>query len=297
MRADLCISQKVYAIHACRHYSILYHLKFTSLIHFLHPPPTPKNPPPPASPPPPNPFLHVPAMARIFALKVGVLPDNVLRTLLEDRLVLKGTVLAFVTAFFADFLATESTEVGGLCVCQGFFGGGRMGTKPLEATLCSCLPPACSQSSPQPTHAGLDHVSAFMHPHFSHNYLPSPSPWPLPPPHPMQSLVELLRKSKLEGRMLELFPPHKRTWEDFNAHFEAAGLQNLVEYNKKKRYDERIVELRVRGRWWGGEGRFFVSLWGCMSDIMHPHIVGSMTSFHRFYACSQAPPPPHPPHP
>ena len=53
------------------------------------------------------------ALARCFALKVGVLPETVLPKALVDRLVQKGTVLQFVTEFFRDFLATESVEVRG----------------------------------------------------------------------------------------------------------------------------------------------------------------------------------------
>jgi hypothetical protein len=45
------------------------------------------------------------AVALVFALKLGALPENVLGTLLNDRLVAKGTVLDFVTTFF---------QVGGL---------------------------------------------------------------------------------------------------------------------------------------------------------------------------------------
>lgn len=50
------------------------------------------------------------AMARIFVLKIGVLPERVLLPLLNDRMVAKGTILAFVTDFFVDFLATESID-------------------------------------------------------------------------------------------------------------------------------------------------------------------------------------------
>ena len=49
-------------------------------------------------------------MARIFVLKIGVLPERVLLPLLNDRMVAKGTILAFVTDFFVDFLATESVD-------------------------------------------------------------------------------------------------------------------------------------------------------------------------------------------
>ena len=59
--------------------------------------------------------LGAAALARIFSLKLGVLPDHVLPAILVDRLVLKGSVLQFVTEFFADFLATDSVEVR--CAC------------------------------------------------------------------------------------------------------------------------------------------------------------------------------------
>lgn len=38
--------------------------------------------------------------------------------------------------------------------------------------------------------------------------------------------------------------PQKRTWSDFEAHFEAAGLTDLVAYNKKKLYE---VHCQVSG--------------------------------------------------
>lgn len=109
------------------------------------------------------------ALARCFVLKVGVLPDRVLPTLLEDRLVTRGTTLAFMTDFFADYLATDTVE----------------------------------------------------------------------------SLVETLRRARLEGRLLEFFPQQRRSWAEFDSHFEAAGLLSLVEYNRQKRYESRCAELRA----------------------------------------------------
>ena len=50
------------------------------------------------------------ALARIFVMKIGVLPERVLVPLLNDRMVAKGTILAFVTDFFVDFLATGSVD-------------------------------------------------------------------------------------------------------------------------------------------------------------------------------------------
>jgi hypothetical protein len=36
----------------------------------------------------------------------------------------------------------------------------------------------------------------------------------------MDELVALLKKAKLDERLIELFPPHKRTLADFDAHFQ-----------------------------------------------------------------------------
>lgn len=117
------------------------------------------------------------AAARCFALKVGVLPERVLPATLEDRLVARGTMAAFITDFFADFQATEGVE----------------------------------------------------------------------------ALVELLRKARMQDRLLEFFPQQKRTWEAFEEHFVAAGLPDFVEYNKRKRYDIHAAELRAGVRAMVGE--------------------------------------------
>ena len=108
------------------------------------------------------------AMSRCFVLKVGVLPDRVLPSALEDRLVARGTISSFITSLFSDYLSTESVE----------------------------------------------------------------------------SLVELLRKARVQDRMLEFFPQQKRTWEAFNNHFVEAGLQDFVEYNQKKLHDANLQELK-----------------------------------------------------
>ena len=60
----------------------------------------------------------------------------------------------------------------------------------------------------------------------------------------VEALVELLRKARLSERLLEFFPQQRRSWEQFEDHFVAAGLQALVEYNKKKLYDAHCQELR-----------------------------------------------------
>ncbi|KFM27342.1 Basic leucine zipper and W2 domain-containing protein 2 [Auxenochlorella protothecoides] len=102
-------------------------------------------------------------------MKVGVLPDRVLPTLLEDRLVQKGTILQFTTEFYVDFLSSDSVE----------------------------------------------------------------------------TLMETLRKARLEGRLLEFFPQQKQSWADFEDHFNAAGLKTLVEYSRRKLYDAHCAELRA----------------------------------------------------
>jgi hypothetical protein len=60
----------------------------------------------------------------------------------------------------------------------------------------------------------------------------------------VEALVELLRKARLHERLLEFFPQQRRDWAQFEEHFVAAGLPELVEYNKKKLYDAHCQELR-----------------------------------------------------
>lgn len=107
------------------------------------------------------------ALTRVFVLKLGVLPDRVLVPLLNDRMVAKGTILAFVTDLFSDFLATDSID----------------------------------------------------------------------------DLVALLKKARLDDRLLEFFPPQQRTQEHFNAHFTAKGLDAVVEYNSGKVAEVHLAEL------------------------------------------------------
>ena len=93
----------------------------------------------------------VTATARVFSMKIGVLPDRVLMSLINDRMIAKGTILDFITAFFKDYLATDS----------------------------------------------------------------------------MDDLVQLLRKARLDDRLLDFFPPQKRNLNDFDAHFKVMLIQSL----------------------------------------------------------------------
>lgn len=87
-------------------------------------------------------------------MKVGVLPDRVLMSLMNDRMIAKGTILDFITAFFKDYLATDS----------------------------------------------------------------------------MDDLVQLLRKARLDDRLLDFFPPQRRNLTDFDAHFKASQLGSASPY-------------------------------------------------------------------
>jgi len=50
------------------------------------------------------------ALALTFALKIGVLTDNIFSAMLNDRLVAKGTVLEVFTIFLQEFLAKDSID-------------------------------------------------------------------------------------------------------------------------------------------------------------------------------------------
>ena len=43
-------------------------------------------------------------------MKLGVQPDRVLQSMLNDRMVAKGLILQYATAFFQDYLSTESID-------------------------------------------------------------------------------------------------------------------------------------------------------------------------------------------
>ena len=65
----------------------------------------------------------------------------------------------------------------------------------------------------------------------------------------MQPLMEVLRKARLDAKLLDFFPQQKRSWPDFEEHFNAAGLPGLVDYARKKLYDQHCQV--GRGVWDG----------------------------------------------
>jgi len=52
-------------------------------------------------------------------------------------------------------------------------------------------------------------------------------------------------RARLQDRLLDFFPQQKRNWNDFEEHFNAAGLSSFVEYNKGKLYDAYCQELQA----------------------------------------------------
>mmetsp|Transcript_4435 Transcript_4435/g.10718 ORF Transcript_4435/g.10718 Transcript_4435/m.10718 type:complete len:422 (-) Transcript_4435:199-1464(-) len=59
----------------------------------------------------------------------------------------------------------------------------------------------------------------------------------------LEELITLLKKGKIEKRLIEFFPPEKRTPERFNQHFQDAGLQTIVDYSKALFAEERVKEM------------------------------------------------------
>ena len=60
----------------------------------------------------------------------------------------------------------------------------------------------------------------------------------------LEELVGVLRRGKLEDRLLECFPQQRRSPEALAVHFEAAGLGELVAHTRKRFADARAKELR-----------------------------------------------------
>ena len=86
----------------------------------------------------------------------------------------------------------------------------------------------------------------------------------------LDDLKTMLTKSKMANRLEELMPPGKRSPGDFAAHFGAAGLTSLVDWNTQREVDTKLQELRVggrragRGRGWAGGAQ---SEWGFAPSV------------------------------
>lgn len=60
----------------------------------------------------------------------------------------------------------------------------------------------------------------------------------------LDELMHVLRRGRVEDRLLEFFPQQRRTQEAFNEHFTAEGLEPVVSWNKKRFSDLRLKELK-----------------------------------------------------
>lgn len=60
----------------------------------------------------------------------------------------------------------------------------------------------------------------------------------------MDDLIVLLKKAKMEKRMMDFFPAERRTPEKFNQHFEEANLPAIVEYSKNQFDADKKKEMQ-----------------------------------------------------
>ena len=151
-------------------------------------------------------------MARVFVLKVGVLPDRVLVALLNDRMVAKVRSTPLVEA--DNMTLVDNKPIMKLwthpvllhhaaCICQQTSPTLLLGCQQ-QASSSACLTiNACAAATRQGT------ILAFVTDFFS-DFLATDN---------IDDLVALLKKARLEDRLLEFFPPQQRSLEQFNAHF------------------------------------------------------------------------------
>lgn len=60
------------------------------------------------------------------------------------------------------------------------------------------------------------------------------------------SLISNLKKAELDGKLLELFPVHKRSIETFETFFNDAGLQSIVNFQRNQFARNATKELKVK---------------------------------------------------
>jgi hypothetical protein len=160
----------------------------------------------------------------VFSQKVGVLPEKMFNSLLNDRLVAKGTVLEFITNLFkvgagapqglpsSQAAAAAGPRHGATCRSLP---GPQLPARP-EGPTCRPACPPLSLSSPcaPPLNPALQLAEHPLH--------------GCPPYAPLQEylkdatvddLVALLTKAKVAHRLLEFFPPSKRSHADLSATF------------------------------------------------------------------------------
>jgi hypothetical protein len=155
------------------------------------------------------------AAAAVFAQRIGCLPENVLTTLLNDRLVAKGTVLDFLTAFFRSFLDAAAAERAAAAGGGDKEGGKGEGGKAAAAAAAG-------------GGGGGDAKDGKA----------------APTAAPTDELVQLLVRGRVADRLLEFCPPGKRTLDALLAHLRAAGLGPLADWAARREVDARVAELQ-----------------------------------------------------
>ncbi|CAN1235730.1 Leucine--tRNA ligase, cytoplasmic [Linum perenne] len=60
----------------------------------------------------------------------------------------------------------------------------------------------------------------------------------------LDDLISMLKRAKVEDNLLVFFPTSKRTPEAFSEHFTKEGMHQLVEYNEKKIFDEKLKDMK-----------------------------------------------------
>jgi hypothetical protein len=152
------------------------------------------------------------AAAAVFAQRIGCLPENVLTTLLNDRLVAKGTVLDFLTSFFRAYLEAAAAE-------RAAGGTAAAAAAAASAEAAGAPPPAAAKA---PGAAATAAAAAA----------------------PVDDLVQLLVRARVADRLLEFTPPGKRTLEALLAHLRAEGLSPLADWAARREVDARMAELQ-----------------------------------------------------
>ncbi|KNA13892.1 hypothetical protein SOVF_112530 [Spinacia oleracea] len=60
----------------------------------------------------------------------------------------------------------------------------------------------------------------------------------------LDDLISLLKRGKVEDKLLDFFPSSKRSAEAFSEHFTKEGLVPLVQYNEKKIFEVKLAEMK-----------------------------------------------------
>jgi hypothetical protein len=157
------------------------------------------------------------AAAAVFAQRIGCLPENVLTTLLNDRLCAKGTVLDFLTAFFRAFLDQAAAERA-----AGAAEGGKGGDAAAAAGGGGKAEAAASVKDAKDAKDAAKSSGAA----------------------PVDDLVQLLVRGRVADRLLEFCPPGKRTLDALLTHLRAAGLGPLADWAARREVDARVAELQ-----------------------------------------------------